>query len=242
MKPQQNPQHVAIIMDGNGRWAKEKGQERIFGHQYGVEALRDVIKGAVEIRLKYLTLYAFSNENWNRPQKEVDALMALLVSSIVNELPELKKNNIRIRTIGEISRLPEKTLKTLLGAMEETSTCTGLTVVVALSYGSRQEIAGAVKAIIQDVAEGKVSKNEVNESLISNYLDTNFMSDPDILIRTGGERRLSNFLLWQLSYTELFFTDVMWPDFRKQNLFDIIENFKIIERRFGKTGEQLIES
>ena len=151
----------------------------------------------------------FSNENWNRPQKEVDALMELLVASIINELSTLKKNNIRIKTIGEISRLPEKTLKTLLSAMEETSNCTGLTVAVALSYGSRQEIVGAVKTIIQDVSDGKIFKNDLNESLISTYLDTGFMPDPDILIRTGGEQRLSNFLLWQLSYTELFFTDTM---------------------------------
>lgn len=233
------PQHVAMIMDGNGRWANQQGRERVYGHQNGVEAVRSVIEGAGECGIRYLTLYAFSSENWNRPKEEVDALMELLVASIHNEMSELQSKNVRLKAIGEISQLPSKTLSSLQKAMEDTADNKGLTVVLALSYGSRQEMISALKHMVDDCIKHQITPEDINEKLITSYLDTSFMPDPEILIRTGGEHRLSNFLLWQSSYTELFFSDKMWPDFRKQDLFDILDTYKNIERRFGKTSQQL---
>src|SRR5574344_42461 len=233
------PQHVAMIMDGNGRWANQQGRERVYGHQNGVEAVRSVIEGAGECGIRYLTLYAFSSENWNRPKEEVDALMELLVASIHNEMSELQSKNVRLKAIGEISQLPSKTLSSLQKAMEDTADNKGLTVVLALSYGSRQEMISALKHMVDDCIKHQITPEHINENLITSYLDTSLMPNPEILIRTRGEHRLSNFLLWQSSYTELFFSDKMWPDFRKQDLFDILDTYKNIERRFGKTSQQL---
>ena len=229
------PKHIAITMDGNGRWAKSKGKLRIFGHKNGVKAVRDTVEGAAEIGIKYLTLYAFSSENWNRPEKEVNALMTLLVSAINKETKTLMDNNIRLSTIGDINKLPSKAQKELQEAISKTKDNTRMTLVLALSYSGRGEILIAVKNIIKDGKEPE----EINEATFQQYLTTKSVPDPELLIRTSGEYRISNFLLWQIAYSELYFTDTLWPDFRKADLYKAILNYQTRERRFGKTTEQL---
>ncbi len=236
------PAHVAIIMDGNGRWAKANGHPRAYGHINGVKSVRAVTEAAAELQIKYLTLYAFSTENWNRPKEEVDALMGLLVSTIEKETETLNKNNMRLTTIGDTKRLPEPVYKKLMGCIESTSSNTGTTLNLALSYSSRWEIAEMVRQISEDVKNGKISSSEINDELISSYLSTKDIPDPDLLIRTSGEYRISNFLLWQIAYSELYFSPVMWPDFTKENFYEIIVDYQKRQRRFGKTGEQIEES
>jgi undecaprenyl diphosphate synthase len=233
------PSHIAIIMDGNGRWAQKKGNQRIFGHKNGVTAVHETVEACAELGIQYLTLYAFSTENWNRPKNEVNALMQLLVSTINSELATLNKNNIRLLTIGDTESLPSGVSKQLISAKEKTSSNTGLSLVLALSYSGRWEITQTVKAIANMVAEKKIGPEEIDDSFISKYLQSSFLPDPELLIRTSGEFRISNFLLWQMAYTELYFTDTLWPDFRKDDLFKAIIDYQKRERRFGKTGEQI---
>jgi len=232
----QIPTHIAIIMDGNGRWAEEHGKERIYGHQNGVEAVRSTIEGAGEAGVKFLTLYAFSTENWNRPKEEVDALMNLLVKAIKNELDNLMQNRVRLQAIGNLTSLPLECQEELQDAIEKTKDNTGLTVVLALSYSGRWEIVNAVKEIVKH----KVEEKDITECSFSTFLNTNQIPDPDMLIRTGRECRISNFLLWQIAYAELFFPAILWPDFRKQHLFEMIAEYQTRQRRFGKTGAQVI--
>jgi undecaprenyl diphosphate synthase len=229
------PKHIAITMDGNGRWAKSKGKLRVFGHKNGVKAVRDTVEGAAEIGIEYLTLYAFSSENWNRPEKEVNALMTLLVSAINKETKTLMDNNIRLSTIGDINKLPSKAQKELQEAIIKTKNNTRMTLVLALSYSGRGEIINAVQNIIKD---GK-KPEEINEDTFQQYLTTKSVPDPELLIRTSGEYRISNFLLWQIAYSELYFTETLWPDFRRADLYKAILNYQSRERRFGKTTEQL---
>ena len=231
------PQHVAITMDGNGRWAKNKGKFRVFGHQSGVKAVRDTVEGAAEIGLKYITLYAFSTENWNRPKREVNALMSLLVSTINKETKTLLDNNIRLEAIGNIEELPKKCQSELKEAIEKTKHGSGTTLILALSYSSRWEIINAIKQIVKN----EVSEKNINEELFSQYLTTKGVPNPELLIRTSGEQRISNFLLWQIAYSELYFTDILWPEFRREDLFEAIYKFQQRERRFGKISEQLKE-
>jgi len=233
------PQHVAIIMDGNGRWAKSRGKDRSFGHMEGVVSVRKVVEAATELGLKYLTLYTFSTENWSRPDEEVQALMGLLVSAIHRETPDLMKNNVRLLAIGDLSRLPADARTTLMQCIEETSSNDGTTIVLALSYSSRWELVEAVKALSTEVLEKKIIPNNITEAMVSEHLTTRGIPDPDLLIRTGGEKRISNFLMWQLSYAELYFTDVYWPDFREEELYEAVLDYQCRERRFGKTSEQL---
>ena len=229
------PKHIAITMDGNGRWAKSKGKLRIFGHKNGVKSVRDTVEGAAEIGVEYLTLYAFSSENWSRPEREVNALMTLLVSAINKETKTLMDNNIRLSTIGDINKLPSKAQKELQEAILKTKDNTRMTLVLALSYSGRGEIINAVQNIIKD---GK-KPEEINEDTFQQYLTTKSVRDPELLIRTSGEYRISNFLLWQIAYSELCFTDTLWPDFRRADLYKAILNYQSRERRFGKTTEQL---
>lgn len=233
------PLHVAIIMDGNGRWAKQRGNQRIFGHQNGVSAVRAATEAAAEIGVQYLTLYAFSSENWSRPKSEVDALMGLLVETINSEIDTLLKNEIRLLTIGDIESLPIKVQEKLRDGINRTSHCKRLTTILALSYGSRVEIVDATKKIITDISNGTVKPDDLNPELFSKYLNTANIPDPALMIRTSGEIRLSNFLLWQLAYAELYFTPVLWPDFSKDEFFKAIIEYQKRERRFGKTSEQL---
>lgn len=228
------PKHIAIIMDGNGRWAKERGYDRIYGHQNGVISVREVTEAAAEIGIEYLTLYAFSTENWGRPQHEVDALMELLIDTIEKETPTLNKNNISLMAIGDLSRLPLEAGKKLKKCIDQTAQNTGLKLVLALSYSSRWEITNAILNITTDIEKGKLSQNQINDELISSYLTTKSIPDPDLLIRTSGELRISNFLLWQIAYSELYFTNTHWPDFRKESLYEAICDFQNRERRFGK--------
>ncbi len=228
------PRHVAIIMDGNGRWAKERGFSRIYGHQNGVKAVREVTEAAAEIGIDFLTLYAFSTENWARPQSEVNALMELLVDTIEKETPTLNKNNVRLLAIGEIKRLPGQLEEKLLRCINTTAKNSGLSLVLALSYSSRWEILNAVKKIITGVNDGNISVDDIDETVFDSFLTTAGIPDPDLMIRTSGELRISNFLLWQLAYTELSFPEINWPDFRKENFFEAIVNFQNRERRFGK--------
>ena len=234
------PRHVAIIMDGNGRWAKAKGKDRSFGHQEGVVSVRKIMDAATQLGLKYLTLYTFSTENWNRPEEEVQALMSLLVSAIHRETPDMMKKNVRLTAIGDLSRLREDAYNTLQECIDMTSANTGTTLVLALSYSSRWEITRAARQLAQEVLEQKINPNDITEAMVSDHLTTKNIPDPDLLIRTGGEKRISNFLLWQLSYAEFFFTDVFWPDFREEELYEAILYYQQRERRFGKTSEQLI--
>ena len=234
------PRHVAIIMDGNGRWAKAKGKDRSFGHQEGVVSVRKIMDAVTQLGLKYLTLYTFSTENWNRPEEEVQALMSLLVSAIHRETPDMMKKNVRLTAIGDLSRLREDAYNTLRECMETTSANTATTLVLALSYSSRWEITRAARQLAQEVLEQKINPNDITEAMVSDHLTTKNIPDPDLLIRTGGEKRISNFLLWQLSYAEFFFTDVFWPDFREEELYEAILYYQQRERRFGKTSEQLI--
>lgn len=233
------PQHVAIIMDGNGRWAQERGCDRIFGHQHGVVSVRETTEAATELGIKYLTLYAFSTENWNRPSNEVAALMELLVDTIEKETPTLTKNNVRLMAIGDLDRLPEKTRTRFKRCIAETSVNTGLSLVLALSYSARWEITDAVKKIATEAANGTIQPAEIDENIISKHLSTSQIPDPDLLIRTSGEKRISNFLLWQLAYSELYFTSVNWPDFRKEQFYEAICSYQQRERRYGKTSEQI---
>lgn len=234
------PRHVAIIMDGNGRWAKAKGKDRSFGHQEGVVSVRKIMDAVTQLGLKYLTLYTFSTENWNRPEEEVQALMSLLVSAIHRETPDMMKKNVRLTAIGDLSRLREDAYNTLQECIDTTSANTGTTLVLALSYSSRWEITRAARQLAQEVLEQKINPNDITEAMFSDHLTTKNIPDPDLLIRTGGEKRISNFLLWQLSYAEFFFTDVFWPDFREEELYEAILYYQQRERRFGKTSEQLI--
>lgn len=234
------PRHVAIIMDGNGRWAKAKGKDRSFGHQEGVVSVRKIMDAVTQLGLKYLTLYTFSTENWNRPEEEVQALMSLLVSAIHRETPDMMKKNVRLTAIGDLSRLREDAYNTLQECIDTTSANTGTTLVLALSYSSRWEITRAARQLAQEVLEQKINPNDITEAMVSDHLTTQNIPDPDLLIRTGGEKRISNFLLWQLSYAEFFFTDVFWPDFREEELYEAILYYQQRERRFGKTSEQLI--
>lgn len=227
-------------MDGNGRWAIEHGKDRVFGHQNGVESVRSVIEGAGEFGVKYLTLYAFSTENWSRPKEEVDALMSLLVKSIKLELNNLMKNKVRLLSIGDLNSLPLECKEELLDAINTTQNNTGLTVVLALSYSSKWELTDALKKIAIQVKNGSLSPEQINEDTIQKNLNTSHIPDPDILLRTGREQRISNFLLWQIAYAELFFSPILWPDFRKEDLFNVIKEYNNRERRFGKTSEQLI--
>jgi len=234
------PNHIAIIMDGNGRWAKEHNKPRIFGHKNGVLSVRDIVEGAGEIGLKYLTLYAFSTENWNRPKVEITALMQLLVATLSKEFSSLNKNNVRLLAIGDLKSLPSDCEKELLKAVENTKNNTGLSLVLALSYSSRWEIVNAVKKITTAVTENRLSIADINEKTFQNYIETSTIPDPELLIRTSGELRISNFLLWQIAYSELYFTEKLWPDFNKNDLFEAIVKYQKRERRFGKTSEQLI--
>lgn len=236
---QRLPSHIAIIMDGNGRWAREKGEDRLYGHLHGVESVRNVVEGAAELGIKYMTLYAFSTENWDRPKYEVSGLMELLVDTIHKEVPTLNKNNIKLHVIGDIDLLPEAAKVELTEALNETSNNTGLNLVMALSYSSRWEIETAVKKIATDVKEGKLNAEAINQETIQQYLATRNFPDPELMIRTSGEYRISNFLLYQLAYSELYFTNTLWPDFRKENLYEAILDYQGRERRFGKTGEQI---
>ena len=233
------PSHIAIIMDGNGRWAQEKGEDRLFGHLHGVESVRNIVEGAAELGIKYLTLYAFSTENWDRPEYEVTGLMELLVDTIKKEVPTLNKNNIKLHVIGDIQMLPENARAELKEAIAETAANTGLNLIMALSYSSRWELVDAVKHIAKDVQDGKIVPNEITQHTLQQYLSTRDFPDPELMIRTSGEFRISNFLLYQLAYAELYFTDTRWPDFRKENLYEAILDFQQRERRFGKTGEQV---
>lgn len=234
------PKHVAIIMDGNGRWAAQFGNERTFGHEHGVEAVRSVVEGAGEIGIEYLTLYAFSTENWTRPKEEVDALMGLLVQSISDETDELQKSNVRLRVIGDVKSLPQNVQEKLAWSIGKLDSCTGLTLVLALSYSSKWEIVEAVKRIAEQVKLGKLEPEEINYDMMDCFLNTSEMPDPELLIRTSGECRISNFLLWQIAYSELYFTPKLWPDFRKDDLFEAIYDYQSRERRFGKTSQQLV--
>jgi undecaprenyl diphosphate synthase len=229
------PSHVALIMDGNGRWAKQRGKERIFGHENGVNAVKQTVEAAAEIGVKYLTFYAFSTENWERPKEEVDTLMGLLVKAIQSETEELNKNGVRIKAIGDLKSLPKKCQEELAEAIEYTSKNTRLTAIIALSYSSKWEIIEAVKNIGQDIKAGKIQPENITTDLFSEFLNTKDYPDPDLLIRTSGEQRISNFLLWQLAYTELYFTSVLWPDFNKDVFFKAIIDYQARERRFGKT-------
>ncbi len=235
------PVHIAVIMDGNGRWAAQHGMERVLGHQKGVEAVRNVIEAAAELEIKYLTLYAFSTENWERPDNEVSALMRIMVQSLNNETNTMLKNNIRITAIGDVNRLADDVRTRLFETIDLTAASTGLNLIIALSYSSRWEITEAVKKIVLGVRDNKLKFEEVNEKLFEKHLNTQGIPDPDLLIRTSGELRISNFLLWQLAYTELYFTSKLWPDFGKVDFYDAIIDFQKRERRFGKTSEQILE-
>jgi undecaprenyl diphosphate synthase len=237
---EQLPLHVAIIMDGNGRWAKKQGEERVFGHQSGVTSVRETVECAAELGIKYLTLYAFSTENWNRPKEEVDALMSLLVNTISAETKTLMDNKIKLKAIGNIDSLPTDCRAELNTAIETTAQNDRMTLVLALSYSSKWEILEAVKKIAQDVKVGELDSNDISETHINQYLTTAGMPDPELMIRTSGEHRISNFLLWQLAYAEFHFTEVLWPDFRKDDFYNAIIDFQNRERRFGKTSDQLM--
>ena len=226
-------------MDGNGRWAKKKGALRIFGHRNAVQAVRDITEGCGELGIKFLTLYAFSTENWSRPKEEIDSLMELLVSTLKQEIKTLMENQVKLKTIGDISHLPRECQDNLLWAIDQTKENTGLNLIMALSYSGRWEITKAVQAIARDIESGKIKSEAINERFLENYLQTSGIPDPELLIRTSGEMRVSNFLLWQIAYTELFITPTLWPDFRKEHLYEAIWSYQQRERRFGKTSEQL---
>jgi undecaprenyl diphosphate synthase len=240
IKQKEVPLHTAIIMDGNGRWAKKQGKDRIEGHKSGVESVRNAVKASIECGVKFLTLYAFSTENWKRPKEEVDALMELLVFAIEKEIPELMKNNIRLNAIGNISSLPDKSRQSLYQSIETTKNNTQLTLTLALSYSSKWEITNACKQIAQKVKQGLLNPEDIDESTIQNHLNTANLPDPELIIRTSGEYRISNFLLWQAAYAEFYFTPVYWPEFTKEEFYKAILDFQKRERRFGKTSEQIL--
>ncbi len=233
------PKHIAVIMDGNGRWAKLKGKPRVFGHKNGVKSVREISEASAELGIKYLTLYAFSTENWNRPKLEVTALMALLVETIRKEISTLNKNNIRLNAIGELSKLPGKSHKALVEAIEGTKTNDRMTLTLALNYSSRWELTHAAKQLAKDVKKGLINEEQIDEKVFNSYLSTNNIPDPELMIRTSGEKRVSNYLLWQMAYTEFCFLDVFWPDFNREHLYKALVDFQSRERRFGKTSEQL---
>lgn len=233
------PEHVAIIMDGNGRWAQNQGHERLFGHNLGVESVRETLKAAQEMKIKYLTLYAFSTENWNRPEQEVAGLMDLLVKTIGNELKELHENNVKISGIGDLNGLPESCRKELFGAFEQTKDNTGVNLILALNYSARWELLKAMNEIAHKVEHGALNPTEIDEPLLESFLTTAGIPDPELLIRTSGENRISNFLLWQIAYAELYFTPVLWPDFRKEDFYKAIIDYQSRERRFGMVSEQI---
>jgi undecaprenyl diphosphate synthase len=235
------PAHVAIIMDGNGRWAKQRGLDRIFGHQQGVNAVRELIETAAELGIRFLTIYAFSTENWGRPDEEVTALMGIMVQSLSNETETLLKNNIRLKAIGDMDRLGDDVRGRLDETIELTSVSTGLTLIIALSYSSRWEITMAARSISADVMKGTLNPLSITEENFEKYLTTYSIPDPELLIRTSGELRISNFLLWQVAYTEFYFTEILWPDFGKDDFYNAIIDFQKRERRFGKTSEQVLE-
>ena len=239
LDPTRIPRHVAIIMDGNGRWAKQHGHERSFGHENGVSTVRQVTEIASEVGVEYLTLYTFSTENWNRPQEEVDALMNLIVVSIEQQTPDLIKNNVRLTAIGDMSRMPEFAASRLAKCMEDTSHCTGLVLCLALSYSSRWEIVEACRQLAREVASGKMKAEDIDDMALSARMATREMPDPDLLIRTGGDLRVSNYLLWQIAYSELYFTSKYWPDFTKEDFVEAIADYQARERRYGKTSEQV---
>jgi undecaprenyl diphosphate synthase len=233
------PEHIAIIMDGNGRWAKDKGKLRIFGHHNGVLSVRDVVEGSCDVGLKYLTLYTFSSENWNRPKFEVSAIMELMVSTIHKEIENFMKKNVKLNAIGDLEMLPAKCYKELKNAIDTTAGNTGLVLTLALSYSSRREIVRAAKVLAAKVKNGELNIEDINEEIFEDNLYTTGMPDPELLIRTSGEYRISNYLLWQIAYSELYFTPKLWPDFRKEDLFEAIHDFQKRERRFGLTSEQV---
>ena len=236
------PKHVAIIMDGNGRWAQKKGELRIFGHTNGVDSVREALTAAVEIGVQYLTLYAFSTENWNRPQEEIAALMDLLVQSIYNEIDELNNKGVKLETIGDVEILPKSCQNALVDAKNKTKDNQKITLILALSYSSRREISHAIQKMTKEVVDGNLKIEAINEDLISSYLSTANYPDPELLIRTSGENRVSNFLMWQLAYTELYFTKILWPDFKKKNFYKAIFDYQKRERRFGKTSQQILDN
>jgi len=238
---QKTPKHVAIIMDGNGRWAKSKGMNRIFGHRNALTAVRESVKAASQINVAAITLYAFSTENWNRPKLEVDALMSLLINSLKKELPEFMNQQVRVNSIGCIETLPKKAQKVLKEVIFETKNNTGIVLTFALSYGSREEIVNAIKNISKKVVNKELLLEKINENTINNHLYTFNLPDVDLMIRTSGEQRISNFLLWQMAYAELYFTDILWPDFRQEHFYDAVIEYQNRERRFGKTSEQITE-
>jgi len=233
------PKHIAIIMDGNGRWALKHGMDRVDGHFEGVDSVRNIAEAAASIGIKYITLYTFSTENWNRPKEEVDALMALFVNTIVKELDTLNKNDIKLNAIGDLKSLPLENYNRLIETMEQTSSNSTMTLTLAMSYSSRWEIINAVKNIVTDVKSGKLISDDIDENIFKNYLCTSDIPDPELLIRTSGELRISNYLLWQIAYSELYFTDKLWPDFREEELYKAIVEYQDRERRFGLTSEQL---
>lgn len=233
------PEHIAIIMDGNGRWAKNQGKFRVFGHENGVLSVKDIVEGCADIGVKYLTIYAFSMENWNRPVEEVNALMEIFISTINQETPRLTANNIRLNAIGDTSSLPQKCIDDLKDAMEKTANNTRCTLTIALSYSAKWEIVDAAKKLSRKVLKGEIGVDDITEENFSSELSTFDMPDPELMIRTSGEHRISNFLLWQMAYTELYFTETLWPDFRREDLFEAIVDYQKRERRFGKISEQL---
>ena len=233
------PIHIAVIMDGNGRWAKRQGAKRIFGHQNAIKAIREISEGSAELGIKYLTLYAFSTENWSRPKAEIKGLMELLVATIRNETETLIKNNIKLKAIGDLDSLPDKCQKELAEAIDITKNNSGLTLILALSYSGRWDIVQGVKRLLKDVKKDLISEKDITQQLFSHYLSTSNIPDPELLIRTSGEMRISNFLLWQMAYTELYITDLLWPDFRKEHLVEAIISYQKRERRFGKISEQV---
>ncbi|MBX2931688.1 MAG: isoprenyl transferase [Chitinophagaceae bacterium] len=236
---QRLPKHIAIIMDGNGRWAEEKGEDRLFGHFHGVNSVRSIVEASAELGIQYLTLYAFSTENWDRPQQEVDGLMTLLVETIHKEIAELNEKNVKLHVIGDMTMLPDFAQAELKEAIALTSNNNGLNLIMALSYSSRWELINAVKNIGFDVKAGKINPENINQETFSQYLSTSNFPDPELMIRTSGEYRISNFLLYQLAYSELYFTNTCWPDFKKENLYEAIIDYQNRERRFGKTGKQI---
>jgi len=234
------PKHIAIIMDGNGRWALKHGMDRVGGHHEGVNSVRDIAEAAASLGIKYITLYTFSTENWNRPKDGVDALMSLFVETIVKELDTLNKNDIRLNAIGDLKSLPDNNYNKLIKTMKQTASNSSMTLTLAMSYSSRWEIINAVKNIVSDVKSNTLDSNDINEDLFENYLTMSGIPNPELLIRTSGELRISNYLLWQIAYTELYFTDVLWPDFREEELYKAIVEYQDRERRFGLTSEQLL--
>jgi undecaprenyl diphosphate synthase len=235
------PRHIAVIMDGNGRWAKERGKPRIFGHQSAIQSVRDVTEACAELGVGYLTLYAFSTENWNRPLDEVNGLMKLLAQAIRSEVATLKKNNIRLNFIGAIDQLPQDTLRMVRGALDDTKDCTGLVLNIALSYSGRWDLTEAARKIALEAQAGRLDPQSITQETVSGFLSTAGQPDPELLIRTSGELRISNFLMWQLAYSELYFTNKYWPDFRKDDLFEAVLDYQRRERRFGKTSEQIVK-